>query len=60
MRIRHGVDDRIADGEYARIGRRGGGDLRTDAGGVARGDGDARFTSLNSQVSTFKAEVCHS
>ena len=43
MKIRGGVNDRFADRKDAGIGRRGGGDLGTDAGGIARGNRDAGF-----------------
>ena len=40
---RRAVEDRLADVEDARIGRRARRDLGTDAGGIADGDRDAGF-----------------
>ena len=40
---RRAVDDRLADVEDARIGRRARRDLGADAGRIADGDGDARL-----------------
>ena len=36
------VDERYAHGAHSRVGRRSLGNFRTDAGGIARGDGDTR------------------